>query len=74
MKIGTWNGYNVNLIKDDSMVDNILWTITDKKGKEQNRFESKASFGQFVFRTGFKANTTLKKSKKLVFVIKGGKK
>jgi len=69
MIIGKWNEYNVNMIKDKSMVDGVYWTITDSKGKKQNRFESKASFGQWVWRTGFKGGT----SKKLVFK-KGGQK
>ena len=55
MIIGKWNGYTVNMIKDKNMVNGIYWTITDRKGKELNRFESKASFGQWVYRTKFRA-------------------
>jgi len=56
MKIGKWGNYNVNLLIDKNMVDGFYWTITDSKGNEQNRFESSASFGQWVFRTGFKGS------------------
>lgn len=68
MKIGIWNGYDVNMIKDQKMVDGVYWTITDKNGKEQNRFESAASFGQWVYRTGFKGEG-LKKKVRLVFGV-----
>jgi len=56
MKIGTWNGYNVNMIKDKSMVDGVYWTVTDSKGKEHNRFESKESFSHWMIHSGFIPN------------------
>lgn len=59
-KIGIWNDYNVFLHKDK---DKIYWTVEDDN-KEHNRFESKESFGHWVFHSGFIPIVEEKKVKK----------
>ena len=58
--IGTWKGYNISLIEDPDMVDGHYWTITDDEGNEKNRFESGASFGHWVYHTGWRPDTSRK--------------
>jgi len=48
--IGKWNNYFVFLRNSESPV----WFIIDKKGKIQNTFESKESFGHWIYHSGFK--------------------
>jgi len=51
IKIGKWNSYNVFMNKNK---EKVYWTIEDNKGNITNKFESKESFGHWVFHSGFK--------------------